>query len=358
MSKSDQLNSAFEIKYALDKSNRVVHVNQVERGLACNCHCIDCCQPLISRQGNIKAWHFAHASDSNCSGGSSETVLHARAKSLFLHHDWTKLGAVSHPKGDILLERFYIGSKFRCDVGTDRVFVEIIVHHDFEDEKLQYLKALRNVWVISYRLTDLIDLDITDIELIDILSKRCVVIRRPQWQWHSLPARTLSSMIWSRKQKCIWNLNPLELEGKTFAGMLRCSVAQDYNGTNKRDAVYEIHQIDGMYWWKTKDGLWWMVLSDKFAARLYMPTPLCQQNSPRAKLVLKDFRRPFSSTVSDARYIKELRSLSASRQVYDALYRISCMTNIELPSRNECYSNIKSLYHLAEDFIRRVLEPR
>ena len=39
-----------------------VDVSEVERGRKCGCICPSCKTPLIARQGNIKQWHFAHAS--------------------------------------------------------------------------------------------------------------------------------------------------------------------------------------------------------------------------------------------------------------------------------------------------------
>ena len=38
-----------------------VDVHEVENGLKCNCICPSCQLPLIARQGEIKEWHFAHA---------------------------------------------------------------------------------------------------------------------------------------------------------------------------------------------------------------------------------------------------------------------------------------------------------
>lgn len=43
-------------------SNELVDVSAVESGKQCNCICPSCRTPLIARQGNIKVWHFAHAS--------------------------------------------------------------------------------------------------------------------------------------------------------------------------------------------------------------------------------------------------------------------------------------------------------
>ncbi len=50
------------IPFAIDKDTKqMVAVEDVPRGLACNCVCPSCNLPLSSRQGEKKRWHFAHA---------------------------------------------------------------------------------------------------------------------------------------------------------------------------------------------------------------------------------------------------------------------------------------------------------
>ena len=51
------------IPFALrDLDGAFVEVAEVSRGRACGCICPSCRTPLIARRGNVKAWHFAHAS--------------------------------------------------------------------------------------------------------------------------------------------------------------------------------------------------------------------------------------------------------------------------------------------------------
>lgn len=67
--------------FAVDKKGRVRSVEEVARGLACDCACSVCGERLIARQGEIREWHFAHESGSDCAG-SAESALHAAAKQL------------------------------------------------------------------------------------------------------------------------------------------------------------------------------------------------------------------------------------------------------------------------------------
>lgn len=67
--------------FAIDKSGRVRSVEEVARGLGCECVCSVCGEPLLARQGEVREWHFAHSSGADCSG-AAESALHAAAKQL------------------------------------------------------------------------------------------------------------------------------------------------------------------------------------------------------------------------------------------------------------------------------------
>ena len=61
-------------------SGGTVHVSSVSRGLACNCVCQYCEQPLVAKKGAVKEHHFAHYRDNP--GCSQESWLHATAKQM------------------------------------------------------------------------------------------------------------------------------------------------------------------------------------------------------------------------------------------------------------------------------------
>jgi competence protein CoiA len=67
--------------FALAKNGELVSVADVERGQACECTCPACGAPVIARQGDVRVWHFAHASESDCPGGA-EGALHLAAKQV------------------------------------------------------------------------------------------------------------------------------------------------------------------------------------------------------------------------------------------------------------------------------------
>ena len=67
--------------YAL-KDNKLVSIDEVERGLVCGCVCPACKKDLIAKKGNIKIHHFAHVSSCVCEH-AYETSLHLLAKKIF-----------------------------------------------------------------------------------------------------------------------------------------------------------------------------------------------------------------------------------------------------------------------------------
>ena len=70
------------LTYALNDSGKMVFVDDVPNGLACNCRCPQCHEPLVAKNGGeIKVHHFAHANGSECKG-AYETALHIIAKEI------------------------------------------------------------------------------------------------------------------------------------------------------------------------------------------------------------------------------------------------------------------------------------
>ncbi|EVT81100.1 competence protein CoiA family protein [Vibrio parahaemolyticus] len=74
--------NSVKIGWGLAKDGTYKHIRSVDNGLKCDCVCPDCQQPLIANQGNVKRWHFAHASNSSCKG---ESVIHRLAKQVIVN---------------------------------------------------------------------------------------------------------------------------------------------------------------------------------------------------------------------------------------------------------------------------------
>lgn len=72
------------LTYALDESEALVHVDDVQKGLNCGCRCPYCKAPLYAKnQGLTRTHHFAHAKGHNCEA-AFESALHLLAKQILM----------------------------------------------------------------------------------------------------------------------------------------------------------------------------------------------------------------------------------------------------------------------------------
>lgn len=73
---------AMTMLVALDHNGRLITIENALRGLACNCTCISCGEPVIARKGLIREHHFAHASQKESCHIQRESLLHLYAKEV------------------------------------------------------------------------------------------------------------------------------------------------------------------------------------------------------------------------------------------------------------------------------------
>lgn len=64
-------------------TNKIIHIDQAENGLACGCECITCNERLEAIQGEKRDWHFRHNKNKDCTG-SQETALHQLGKQILI----------------------------------------------------------------------------------------------------------------------------------------------------------------------------------------------------------------------------------------------------------------------------------
>ncbi len=180
--------SSLKIPYA-DLNGELVHISQVERGLACECVCIECGGILVARKGEKTRHHFAHHTlNRNCDG---ESLLHKLGKHLLaarvefaiangepLPITWECERCYRKHEGDLVQGVECVKIEHAIDVENGRIipdvmlvsqlgkpqtFVEIIVTHEPEKPVYDYAKA-NNVAVVELRLKSEDDLDFFDKE--------------------------------------------------------------------------------------------------------------------------------------------------------------------------------------------------
>jgi len=129
-----------DLSYGL-KDGSLVFIDEVERGLECECLCPHCGGKLIARKGEKNKHHFAHYQVENC-GKGVETALHLLAKQVLQEEECIRL-----PDGEDLelltaieIERRRLG--YVSDVGAvfletgEEIDIEIKVTHGIDQEKL------------------------------------------------------------------------------------------------------------------------------------------------------------------------------------------------------------------------------
>lgn len=142
--------------FALDKDLRVRSVDEVARGLACECTCPACAEKVIARQGDIREWHFAHASGAEC-GKAVETALHLAAKQLLLESGGMTLPATTVQQEIILPDgRRAIGTAHRPEIWVD--FDTVALEKPIGDIKPDVVATLNGaMFFIEVAVTHFVD---------------------------------------------------------------------------------------------------------------------------------------------------------------------------------------------------------
>jgi hypothetical protein len=151
--------SEFKLPFGL-KDGRLVHVSDVEQGLACGCICPACKEALVARKGGVTTHHFAHHGGTSCERGL-ETAMHLAAKQILNESRTMALPEVKvgfhcyrnsleiTPEGMHAIDE--VREEHRIDGtvpdmlvyrGTTPLLVEIRVTRAADDAKLQKIRGL------------------------------------------------------------------------------------------------------------------------------------------------------------------------------------------------------------------------
>lgn len=144
--------------FARAADGRMVHIDEVANGLACECVCLKCGGKLVGRQGNLRQHHFSHylAIDG---AGCTETALHLAAKAIIqiekrlvlpqqLESMGINLGTEVCFDSVSLEHRLGIGeegTEIVADAygqGAIDMVIEIAVHHRVDHDKAEKIRRL------------------------------------------------------------------------------------------------------------------------------------------------------------------------------------------------------------------------
>lgn len=85
-----------KLPYGL-RDGQLVTIDEVDRGLSCNCVCPTCNNKLIARKGDIKEHHFAHYKSEDCDKGI-ETATHIISKEFIKEAESIATPAIYFPR--------------------------------------------------------------------------------------------------------------------------------------------------------------------------------------------------------------------------------------------------------------------
>ena len=148
------------------REEKLLHISEVSRGLACGCACPSCGDRLVARQGPVREHHFAHAAVSDCRT-AVETTLHLAAKEILASRKEIVLPSVEiqfhfhrycdssdksltlaperrYQLTSVALERRLtnIVPDVLAHVGNHPLLIELRVTHGIEAQKLARIQSL------------------------------------------------------------------------------------------------------------------------------------------------------------------------------------------------------------------------
>jgi len=182
------------MRYAIDKEESLIEVKNALNGLKCECTCKCCGEPVLSKQGKVNDWHFAHVSKIDCkySNNPGETDLHILAKEVFKEHKTLSMDRV-YFEGKLVTKSSVVKfdkielekrvDNFIPDIiaykGSSCVWIEIAVTHFTDRKKIDYCKK-NNITLIE------IDLSTTDRDITKgLLKEEIVDTTKKRFLWSS-----------------------------------------------------------------------------------------------------------------------------------------------------------------------------
>ena len=181
---------AMSMNVAINDSNQLVNIKQVERGLACNCVCFECNEPVVARKGEKNGHHFAHSSNKESCNINPESILHKFAKQVIVESKSIVLPPLPNTNETNaekwhfthLVEEQSIGSIRPDIVGSvkdETIFIEVAVTSFINEDKLYFIKRL-NIKTVEIDLRDLLR---RDVEIPSEEAKSCILEQVENKQW-------------------------------------------------------------------------------------------------------------------------------------------------------------------------------
>lgn len=205
--------------FAVDKEGTIRSVEEVSRGLACECHCPACGERVIARQGEIREWHFAHTSGADCAA-AAETALHLAAKQVLIEAKGLMLPEVTRAVTLKAERGLIIGTASRPATWVD--FLEVEAERPLAGIKPDIYAVLGgSVLLVEIAVTHFVDE--AKRQLIVRQQLPCVEvdlsrIERATWTWDQLREAVVDGL---ELKKWVWELDRNILDSQAMADAQR-----------------------------------------------------------------------------------------------------------------------------------------
>lgn len=175
-------NAEIKLPFGINAAKRIVHINDVERGRACDCTCPGCKAPLTAAKGPVRQHHFRHAVEVECEG-AAESAIHLAAKQLIRERRKLTLSQYVlratrrdskgrlHRDTEVVVPRettrYFDSVAEECEVhgmradllaveGNRPLMIEIRYMHAVDEQKRAKIQAA-NISAIEIDLSDVVD---------------------------------------------------------------------------------------------------------------------------------------------------------------------------------------------------------
>lgn len=194
------------------QSKKLILISELDRntqrGLKCQCECVNCGTQLIARMGNINVHHFAHRNSDTYTKHCDETAIHLLTKEIIIRRKMVflplhevkisrqsilgeEVSGIANTLGDVIpiiapiAELTVVASRIKPDILTafewngeqHKLAIEVAVTHFVDDEKKEK-SALSDINMVEVDMSGLLTIKELTIESIE-----AALDNKKKWKW-------------------------------------------------------------------------------------------------------------------------------------------------------------------------------
>jgi len=141
--------------FAINQHGKLISIREAERGQQCLCTCPVCKEKLIAKQGEIRAWHFAHKNGNECEN-AGESSLHLACKEVIARASMVVKPCYGDDLQYLKIHEVHMETAVKTEAGltiipdvtlrssnNELTFIEIAVTHKIDSEKMEKIESLK-----------------------------------------------------------------------------------------------------------------------------------------------------------------------------------------------------------------------